>query len=110
MIVPGAVVFVDFPGVQGVKPRPGIVISTAAYHLLRPDVIVALCTSKVAKATQPTDYLLRDCASAGLHVPTVYRSFFATLQARGIQRIFGRVSDRDWAEIQARLRLALAVT
>jgi mRNA interferase MazF len=110
MFTPGDVILVDFPGVQGVKPRPGIVVSSAAYHLARPDVVVGLCTSKVASATAPTDYRLQDWAAAGLKVPTAYRSFFATVPVREVHRVIGHVSDRDWAEIQARLRLALAVT
>ena len=110
MFAPGDVILVDFPGVQGVKPRPAIVVSSAAYHAARPDVIVGLCTSKVAAATAPTDSALQDWAAAGLKVPTAYRSFFATIPAATVHRLLGHVTDRDWAEIQARLRLALAVT
>lgn len=110
MVNPGDVVLIDFPGVHGVKARPGIVVSSAAYHLARPDVVVALCTSNLAAATAPTDYALQDWASAGLHVATAYRSFFTTLPAQDVRRLIGHVSDRDWAEIQTRLRIALAVT
>ena len=64
----------------------------------------------MAKAVTATDYILQDWAAAGLHVPTAYRSFFATLPIRSVHRLLGHVTDRDWAEIQVRLRLALAVT
>lgn len=109
MLTPGDVILVDFPGVQGVKPRPGIVVSSAAYHTARPDVIVGLCTSRLAAATTPTDYVLQDWAAAGLHVPTAYRSFFATIPAAEVHRLLGHLTDADWAEVQARLRVALAV-
>ena len=110
MLNPGDVVLLDFPGVQGVKLRPGVVVSSAAYHLVRPDVIVALCTSNLASAMAPTDYALQDWAAAGLRVPTAFRSFFVTLPAGDIRRVIGKLTAADWAEVQARLRIALAVT
>lgn len=109
MPTPGDVVLLDFPGVQGVKPRPGVVVSSGVYHAERPDVVVALCTSNIAVATTPLEYVLQDWAAAGLRVPTACRSFFTTLPASDVHRLIGRVTDRDWDEIKARLRLALEV-
>ena len=34
MFAPGDVILVNYPGVHGYKPRPGIVVSSAAYHLV----------------------------------------------------------------------------
>ena len=42
----GDVVAVDFPGVNGIKRRPAVVLSSALYHANRPDIIVGLLTSK----------------------------------------------------------------
>ena len=108
MPTPGDVILVDFPGVQGVKTRPGVVVSSDLYHATRPDVTVGLCTTQLGSATGPTDYLLVDWAAAGLHVPTAFRCFFNSQPASRVRRLIGRLSDRDWAEVQARLRLALA--
>jgi len=44
----------------------------------------------------------------GLHNPSAFRVFLATLPAISIVKI-GYLSDRDWQEIQARLRTGLAV-
>jgi hypothetical protein len=55
------------------------------------------------------DYLLADWRQAGLRVPTAYRSYFTMCEARDVARIVGHLTARDWAEVQARLRLALAV-
>ncbi len=109
MADPGDVVTVDFPGATGIKRRPAVIISTASYHASRPDVILGLLTSQSGKASAPTDYLLQDWAAAGLHSPSAFRSFLATLPA-GSTRVIGKLSARDWQEVQARLRLALAVT
>jgi mRNA interferase MazF len=109
VIQPGAVILVDFPGVKQAKPRPAVVISSDMYHRVRADIVVALLTSKLAEATTVTDYVLQDWAAAGLHVPSAFRSFFATLTRTSIIREIGQLTDRDWLEIQSRLRIALAV-
>jgi mRNA interferase MazF len=35
----GDLVSVDFPGVTGVKRRPAVILSSATYHAIRPDII-----------------------------------------------------------------------
>ncbi|HLE25063.1 MAG TPA: type II toxin-antitoxin system PemK/MazF family toxin [Thermodesulfobacteriota bacterium] len=109
MVNPGDVVTVDFPGALGVKRRPAVVVSTQTYHTTRPDVVLCLLTSQTAGATGPTDYILQDWSSAGLHSPSALRAFLATLPATSII-VIGHLSDRDWQEVQERLRIALAVT
>lgn len=108
MVKPGDVVTVDFPGVQGLKRRPAVVVSTDPYHAARPDVVLGLLTSRTLGATAATDYGLQDWSAAGLHSPSTFRSFFATLPRTNIV-VIGHLSDRDWLEVQARLRIALAV-
>ncbi|HEX9900475.1 MAG TPA: type II toxin-antitoxin system PemK/MazF family toxin [Candidatus Methylomirabilis sp.] len=107
-VQPGDVVTVDFPGAVGVKRRPAVIVSTATYHATRPDVVLGLLTSQTAGATGPTDYILQDWPAAGLRSPSAFRAFFATLPVASIG-IIGHLSERDWREIQARLRIALAV-
>ncbi|MBI4604899.1 MAG: type II toxin-antitoxin system PemK/MazF family toxin [Planctomycetes bacterium] len=106
---PSDVVLVDFPGALGVKRRPAVVVSTAAYHAARPDVILALLTGQASKATSPTDYVLKDWSQAGLHQPTALRVFLATLPA-ATTTVIGRLSSRDLHSFQSRLRLAIAVS
>jgi len=91
----GDIVTIDFPGVKGVKRRPAVVVSSSTYHQHRPDVIVGIVTSQIQEATTPTDYLLKDWAEAGLHRPSAFRTFLATLPASAATRI-GRCSKRDW--------------
>jgi mRNA interferase MazF len=100
MAKPGDLVTVDFPGTQGIKRRPAVVISSSAYHDARPDVILG-------SATTPMDYVLQDWRAAGLHSASAFRCFLATMPAASITTI-GRLSDRDWQGVQALLRLAIA--
>ena len=109
MIRPGDVIIVDYPGVQKTKRRPGVAVSTDLYHATRPDVVVAVLTTQLAKATGPTDYALQDWAAAHLHKPSAFRVYLEMFQAADLV-IIGHLSDRDWQEARARLRVGLAVT
>ena len=104
----GDVVAIDFPGVTGVKRRPAIILSSAVHHTSRPDVIVGLITSQTTIPLGPTDYALQDWAQAGLRVPSVFRSFFATLPPATHPTLVGRLSDRDWKGVRACVKAALA--
>jgi len=108
MFEAGDVVILDFPGVEGVKRRPAVVISSDLYHTHRPDVIAGLLTTKIADATAPTDYILQDWQVAGLRYPSAFRSFLVTLPSTEAVWI-GHLSDRDWGNVQACLKRALAV-
>src|SRR5438045_2912032 len=108
MFTPGDVVKGLLAGVARAKRRPAVVVSSDTYHANRPDVIVAELTTQVARATGPTNYVLQDWAAAVLHYPSACRMFLYTLPASDLDLI-GHLTDRDWAEVQARLRVALAV-
>jgi mRNA interferase MazF len=102
----GDIVTVDFPGVQGIKRRPAVVVSSSIYHQNRPDVIVGIVTSQIDRATTPTDHRLKDWQEAGLHRPSAFRTFLATLPATAARRI-GHCSDRDWQAIAECLHRAI---
>jgi mRNA interferase MazF len=91
------------------KHRPLVVVSTDQYHAARPDAIVGLLTTQIARATAPTDYVLKDWSAANLHRPSAFRVFLATVPASTL-KLRGHLSDHDWQEVQVRLRLGLAVT
>lgn len=104
---PGDVVTVDFPGVTGVKRRPAVVLSSATYHTIRPDVIVGLITSQ-RTFLGDTDYALQDWATAGLRVASVFRSFVITLPPSANLVFISKLSERDWKGVRACVKLALA--
>jgi PemK-like, MazF-like toxin of type II toxin-antitoxin system len=105
---PGDIVIVDFPGVQGVKRRPAVVVSSDLYHQVRPDVIVGLLTSQVSSAIGPTDYVLRDWQKAKLRVESAFRSFFVTLPQWAVTANVGHATQRDWQGILACVQAAMA--
>jgi mRNA interferase MazF len=109
MAKPGDVVTADFVGATGVKRRPVVVVSSDLYHTHRPDLILGVLTTQITSATTPTDYLLQDWASAGLHSPSAFRTYFGMAQPAAVQ-VIGHLSDRDWQGVQACLALALAIS
>ena len=89
-----------FPGAQLTKTRPAIVLSTEDYHRHRPDVIVGIITTQTPQPLAPTDCVLVDWKSAGLHAPSHFRLFLVTLPQREV-RLVGRLSDLDWQSVKA---------
>lgn len=104
---PGDVVIVTFPGSVETKRRPAVVLSTQEYHHQHPDVILGILTSQISKATTFTDYILQDYKFAGLHKPTAFRSFILTFEQHSIFTI-GKISSRDWENIQICLTKAIS--
>ena len=73
---------------------------------MRPDVLLAVVTSNIAIATASTDFVLFDWREAGLSEPSAVRIYISPRWQHQVTRI-GHLSDADWSEVQARLRLAL---
>ena len=102
----GDVVTVDFPAVTGVKRRPAVVLSSEIYHTNRPDVIVGHITSQT-KNLGVTDYVLQDWKTAGLRVPSIFRSFIVTLPHSANLLVIGYLSEQDWQGIRSCVKLSL---
>ena len=107
MLKAGDVVSVPFQGVTGVKQRPAIVLSSALYHATRPDLILGLLTTKTQKANSPTDWILQDWQTAGLHRETAFRSFVITLPKTQVYAQIGSLSAQDWQAVRQAVRAAL---
>lgn len=105
----GDVVTGFFAGSQTHKARPAVVVSTPAYHKARPDVLLALITSQIEKADTAFDATIYDREEAGLKLPSAMCSFLFTKPAKELIKI-GHLSNADWSEDQARLKLALGLS
>ena len=113
MPTPGDVVYVPFFGADGDEAsacRRGV--ESDLYHSWRPDIIVGVLTTQLRQG----DRADRLCAARlGSRRPwTIRPSVFALLphdvrREQGAIYQIGVLSARDWAEVQVRLRLALAV-
>ena len=100
-------VWIEFPGIVQTKRRPAVILSSAAYHASRPDIIVGLVTSPTSKSTSPTDYLIQAWQTAGLRLPSAFRAFIVTLPRSAIVSTMGTLARPDWNEVIARVKLAI---
>jgi mRNA interferase MazF len=107
-VQPGDLITVDFPGVTGIKRRPAVVLSSATYHALRPDIIIGLITTQT-KALGVTDYALEDWQLAGLRNASIFRCFIVTLPQSTNLTVIGHLSERDWQGIQSCLKTSLQI-
>ncbi len=73
-----------------------------------PDVLLAIVTSRVEDADTIYDCVLFDWREAGLKTACAMRSYLFTVEASEV-KVIGHLSDADWSEVQARLRLALEI-
>jgi mRNA interferase MazF len=104
----GTVVTAEFVGVHSTKRRPALIISTELYQQERPDVILAVITSRISKSKAKTDYILQDWQSANLNKESAVRIFLFTLPQNKVTKI-GKLSEKDWQNVQEKLRLSVEV-
>jgi mRNA interferase MazF len=101
------VVLVPFPYRDRLaeKTRPAVVLSGASYNA-RGDLVIAAVTSQPARF--PTDYELIDWQVSGLPQASTVRMLIATVADARVVYTVGRLTDRDWSEVQARLHLVFS--
>lgn len=106
----GDVVLVPFPFTDhtAVKKRPAVVVSSAAYHRHRIDVIVMAVTSQTSPMpTKPDEVIVAGRQKAGLPRPSIVKPVLATLDRRLILRRLGELQERDRDAVRDALRQIL---
>ena len=105
----GDVVLVPFPfsDLSAIKVRPAVVVSSALYQATEPDLILAAITSRIAVATGPLDYVLRDWRGAGLRYPSAFKPVLAALEPGRVLYRVGALTPVDLTEVTRRARRAL---
>ncbi|MER2265906.1 type II toxin-antitoxin system PemK/MazF family toxin [Methylobacterium oxalidis] len=91
--------FVDIPQR---KPRPILVLSTAAFNAAHGHLIAAMITTG-AGSRWPSDHAIADLAAAGLQHPSVVRWKLFTLGFGRIGRRIGALAEADRHAVRARL-------
>jgi len=103
----GDVILVPFPfaDMRATKARPALVVSDAAYEQSTGNLILIQITTQVAR--YPSDYVLRNWASAGLKKPSIVRLKLATLAAALVRYKTGVMAGTDLKGVDTRLRQVL---
>lgn len=101
----GDVILVPFPFTNQAasKRRPAVVVSSRAYNLARPDVVVMAVTSQFRATEGLGEVWLEAWEAAGLLKPSAIKPVMATLERGLVIRRLGVLGDED----QAALRRAI---
>ena len=105
---PGDVVIGMLRGAAETKVRPAVVISSDAYLVERPDVLVGILTTKLPQPATSMDYVLLDWKSAGLRAGSCFRAFVLTIHRQDLA-VIGHLSERDWTRVKACVRSSFAI-
>ena len=98
----GDVVLVPFPFTDQTtsKKRPAVVVSSAAYHRERPDLILTAVTSKMRPSAAFGEVTIIQWEKAGLLKPSVIKPVFATIEKGLVLRKLGRLEQEDRKTLQ----------
>lgn len=98
----GDVVLAAFPFTSQTasKQRPAVVVSSSAYSLERPDVVLMAITSQLRPSPAATganwgEVWLADWQTAGLLKPSAVKPVFATFEQRLVLRTLGALTQAD---------------
>jgi mRNA interferase MazF len=98
----GDVVLVPFPFTSqaAAKQRPAVVVSSSAYAIERPDVVLMAITSQLRPSPAPTgvnwgEAWIADWQAAGLLKPSAVKPIFATFEQRLVLRALGALTPAD---------------
>ena len=93
----GDVVLVRFPFTDQatLKKRPSVVVSSAAYNRVKPDLILMAVTSQFRPVPTLGEVWLQDWQAAGLLKPSVVKPLIVSLEQRLILRQLGALAPND---------------
>jgi mRNA interferase MazF len=93
----GDVLLVPFPFTDqsASKQRPGVIVSSAAYHRARRDLVLMPITSQLRGSGTFGEVMVQDWQAAKLLKPSAIKPVFATLEQALVIRVLGRLSARD---------------
>jgi len=93
---------IPFTDLSSHKVRSAIVIGLGTFP---GDLFVVPLTSRIGNADLP----LPDWQAAGLNISSAVKAQLATVESRLVRKIVGRISSRDQAALDARLRRWLSL-
>ena len=83
-------------------------ISNAAYHRARPDLIIMAITSQPRPAASLGEVVLHDWQAAALLKSSVMKSVITTLEQRLVRKSLGTLSESDQQQLKEAIRQIIA--
>lgn len=110
----GDIVLVAFPFTSqaAAKQRPAVVVSSPAYAIERPDIVLMAVTSQLQPAPTATgvhwgEVVIADWQAAGLLKPSAIKPIFATFEQQLVIRRLGALTTADCTALTHALALIL---
>ena len=93
----GDIVLVPFPFTDqsATKKRPAVVISSAAYHQQRPDLLIMAVTSQVRPTQTIGEVTVTEWQSAGLLKPSAIKPVITTIEQTLVAKKLGQLKPQD---------------
>jgi mRNA interferase MazF len=93
----GDIVLVPFPFTSQAasKRRPAVVVSSRAYNVAKPDVVLMAVTSQPRATAALGEVWIQDWKAAGLLKPSAIKAVFATLEQALVIRQLGALAIAD---------------
>jgi mRNA-degrading endonuclease toxin of MazEF toxin-antitoxin module len=97
-----------FADEQGVKHRPGLIVSSEAYHVGRREAILMAITSNVGRLLVG-HYKIKAWSESGLLYPSIVTGIVRTIKQDMISRKLGVLPMRELRTVEGKLRRILAL-
>lgn len=107
----GDVVLVPFPFTDqsASKKRPAVVVSSAAYNLARPDLILMAITSRTTGYPRLGEVIVGNWKDAGLLKASTIKPILTTIEKSLIVRTLGQLAGEDISVLKRTLAMILEV-
>ena len=102
----GGIVLVPFPFTDqtGIKKRPAVIVSSAAYNQARRDLVIMAVTSQLRPSGAFGEVIVSDWQAAGLIKPSVIKPVITTVEQTLVIRRLGQLKREE----QEALRKAIS--
>jgi mRNA interferase MazF len=106
----GDIVLVPFPFTSQTasKKRPAVVVSSRAYNVSKPDIVVMAVTSQLRATAALGESWIQDWRVAGLLKSSAIKPVFATLEQVMVLRQLGRLTSADQGSLKSAINRILS--
>ncbi len=93
----GDIVLVPFPFTDQSRSqkRPAVVISSSAYNLERPDLIIMAVTSQIRPPTAIGELVIQSWQETGLLKPSAIKPVITTIERQLVIKKLGQLNNND---------------
>lgn len=105
----GDVVLVPFPFTDqsATKKRPAIVVSSHAYNIERPDIIIQAVTSQIGASNTFGEVIVNQWQRAGLLKASAIKPVITTIEKNLVIKTMGRLAPQDMEALARCLKTIL---